>query len=166
MVKNVDTGQMERRRRGGRGPMVAPGRYKVRISTGATERSVSLEVVVDPRVAADGITQADLEAQVDLCLQVGELSARASALGSKLGRAQGDKKHQDVLQGLRSLRAELLTSTEGRYQRPMLRDQIRYLSSMIDRADQRPGKDAFERATELDAWLTRLESTFREITGR
>jgi len=166
LVKNVDTGQMERRRPSGRGPVVAPGRYTVRISTGATERTVSLEVVVDPRVAADGITQADLEAQVDLCLRVGGLSARASALGSRLSRAQADKEHQDALQGLRSLRAELLTSTEGRYQRPMLRDQIRYLSSMIGRADQRPGKDAYERADELNAWLTRLESTFQELTNR
>ena len=165
-MKNVDTGQMERRRPSGRGPVVAPGRYTVRISTGATERTVSLEVVVDPRVAADGITQADLEAQVDLCLRVGGLSARASALGSRLSRAQADKEHQDALQGLRSLRAELLTSTEGRYQRPMLRDQIRYLSSMIGRADQRPGKDAYERADELNAWLTRLESTFQELTNR
>jgi len=146
--------------------MVAPGRYKVRVSTGTTERSVSIEVLVDPRVADDGITQTDIEAQVDLCLQVGQLSARASALASKLGRAQADKKHQDIVEGLQSLRAELLTSTEGRYQRPMLRDQIRYLSRMIDRADQRPGKDAVERSTELNAWLTRLESTFQEITRR
>ena len=166
LVKNVDTGKMERRRPSGRGPMVAPGRYKVRISTGTTERSVPIEVLVDPRVADDGITQTDIEAQVDLCLQVGQLSARASALASKLGRAQADKKHQDKVEGLQSLRAELLTSTEGRYQRPMLRDQIRYLSRMIDRADQRPGKDAVERSTELNAWLTRLESTFREMTRR
>jgi len=32
---------------------------------------------------------------------------------------------------------------------PMLIDQIRYLQSMLSRADQKPGKDAYDRLEEL-----------------
>jgi hypothetical protein len=49
-----------------------------------------------------------------------------------------------------------LTTQEGRYMRPMLLDQLRYLASMLDRADQKPGKDAYERYEELKKWLENL----------
>ena len=44
---------------------------------------------------------------------------------------------------------DALNTAEGRYQTPMLVDQLRYLFSMLNRADQRPGKDAFDRFKEL-----------------
>ena len=42
-----------------------------------------------------------------------------------------------------------LNTKEGTYMQPMLIDQIRYLQSMLSRADQKPGKDALIRLKEL-----------------
>jgi len=54
-----------------------------------------------------------------------------------------------------------------RYDMPMLADQLQYLSAMINQADQRLGRDAFERYDELRAELDTvnadLETVLREI---
>ena len=42
-----------------------------------------------------------------------------------------------------------LNTENGTYMQPMLIDQIRYLQSMLSRADQKPGKDAYDRLKEL-----------------
>ena len=42
-----------------------------------------------------------------------------------------------------------LNTEKGTYMQPMLIDQIRYLQSMLSRADQKPGKDALIRLKEL-----------------
>ena len=42
-----------------------------------------------------------------------------------------------------------LNTKEGTYMQPMLIDQIRYLQSMLSRADQKPGKDAYNRLKKL-----------------
>ena len=42
-----------------------------------------------------------------------------------------------------------LNTKKGTYMQPMLIDQIRYLQSMLSRADQKPGKDAYIRFEEL-----------------
>ena len=54
------------------------------------------------------------------------------------------KKNRDLI----SVSKELNTQ-EGTYMRPMLIDQIRYLQSMLSRADQKPGNDAYMRLNEL-----------------
>jgi predicted RNA-binding protein YlxR (DUF448 family) len=42
---------------------------------------------------------------------------------------------------------------EGPYPQPMLLAQIEYLLGMIDRADQKPGRDAYLRFDELKLML-------------
>jgi hypothetical protein len=42
-----------------------------------------------------------------------------------------------------------LVTPDGIYMMPMLIDQVRYLRSMLNQADQRPGKDAYDRYDEL-----------------
>ena len=51
---------------------------------------------------------------------------------------------------------DALVTGSGPYPQPMLIDQIRYLASMIDQADQRPGKDAYDRFQELTSKLEKL----------
>jgi len=78
-----------RRRRGGDGPFVAPGRYTVRMTIDGHALARALTVVRDPRIAA---TDADLRAQYALARQVDALLARvqtavaqADALRAKPG---------------------------------------------------------------------------------
>jgi photosystem II stability/assembly factor-like uncharacterized protein len=139
-----------------RGPLVLPGAYEVRLSLGEKTQTVRLEIRLDPRVEADGVTRADLEAQAELQTKVLGLLAEAQNL---LFRIDGERRllEASLKAGGRTasrakaaaakfdeIRSRLVTD-RGAYPQPMLIDQIGYLSSMIDRADQRPGRDAFDR---------------------
>lgn len=131
--------------------------------------SRSARVVVDPRVAADGITQADLEEQYELSQAILETMEEAQDVNERvqsgLGRAQGDTR-----EGFEGLDRRLNTLEEESYQTPMLIDQLNYLYSMLNRADQRPGRDAFIRheqlQMELEAIQAELERLERMVADR
>ena len=52
------------------------------------------------------------------------------------------------LSGPDMVKSSLLTK-DGIYMQPMLIDQLKYLQSMLSRADQKPGTDAYLRLNEL-----------------
>ena len=54
---------------------------------------------------------------------------------------------------------DLLVTRKGTYMQPMLIDQTRYLQSMLGRADQVPGKDAYNRFKELKDSFSRLKGS-------
>ena len=58
-----------------------------------------------------------------------------------------------------------INTKEGRYQVPQLEDQIGYLSSMMRRADQPPGKDALDRIQELEARTAKILPAWEKIVG-
>ena len=51
-----------------------------------------------------------------------------------------------------------LKTKQGIYEQPMLAAQWRYLHSMINQADQLPGKDAYDRYEELSEILEKIRS--------
>ncbi|MEA1896625.1 MAG: hypothetical protein U9N53_03045, partial [Bacteroidota bacterium] len=65
---------------------------------------------------------------------------------------------------LEKLQSEFVTA-KGPYMTPMLLDQISYLSSMLSRADQIPGNDAYERYLELKKIYEEIVSakTFKDL---
>ncbi len=158
--------------REGRGPMVAPGRYSLTLRAGDWSATQTLEVLIDPRVGADGVSQRDLEEQEKLSLQVRDLLSRARGLCGRIQEsrtelrdaAQGSSGNSQALRRLDELHDLLVTTEEHRYPTPMLLDQIEYLYAMLDRADQRPGGDAYERFEELKAALERHQRSFEEIS--
>jgi hypothetical protein len=72
--------------RGAAGPRVVPGKYQVRLTVGDLIGTRPLEVRVDPRVAADGVTQSDLEEQLALSLRVRDLAGEARADAIRIAR--------------------------------------------------------------------------------
>tara|TARA_B100001123_G_scaffold420101_1_gene526094 strand:- start:280 stop:3048 length:2769 start_codon:yes stop_codon:yes gene_type:complete len=118
------------------GPMVAPGKYTVSMNVNGKTESQSFELMADPRIAKSGVTQDDLEQQEKLALEVRDLLSAAKKLA-----AQEDSPK------------DALINADGPYPQTMLIDQIRYLASMIDQADHRPGRDAYERYEELKKQL-------------
>jgi len=60
-----------------------------------------------------------------------------------MAKAKGDEKEK--LNGLK----DALVQSKGRYTQPKLISQISYLYGIVNRADQMPGKDAFDRYEEL-----------------
>ncbi|MGD2152465.1 MAG: hypothetical protein PVG79_04305, partial [Gemmatimonadales bacterium] len=153
--------------RSGRGPLAAPGTYQARLSVGDWSATRSFRLLIDPRVAADGVTQEDLEEQLAFNLRMLELSSdarrtarRVGELREKLGGLSQLTDDRGVLRRAESLddrlaaiESLLVTSEEGRYPQPMLLDQIQYLGGMTSRADQKLGTDAYTRFDELQTEL-------------
>jgi photosystem II stability/assembly factor-like uncharacterized protein len=173
-------------RSGGAGPIVAPGRYRVRLVAGEWTATQPLEVLIDPRVAAAGVTQEDLEAQYVLSLQIRDATSElrdAVARIRELRERVIEEKQQAVEGGhaaegsalveqaravesrLSELENLLVQTAEGKVGaelEPQLEDQLGYLNSMLRGADQRPGRDAYLRfddvRRELDEHLAALEA--------
>jgi hypothetical protein len=133
----------------GRGPFVPPGQYQARLSVGSWTHTVPVEVRLDPRVVHEGVTAADAEAQAKLALKVRDALSEARHLAERV--EQGLRTAAAGSEAARSLTAvqrEVVTASP-RYSQPMLVDQLEYLYSNLNRADQRPGRDAEERYVEL-----------------
>ncbi len=140
-----------RRRSGQGGPMVPPGSYTARMSQGDWLASVELEVVMDPRVAAEGISVADVRAQAGLSLRVRDTYSAANLAVDRLREAIA-KRGDEIPPELLEIRCALVDSPR-RYTPVMLVNQLQYLYDNLNRADQRPSGDAIARHEELKAEL-------------
>jgi len=127
---------------------------------------------MDPKVTATGITLADLKAQEALNLKVRDQRTLAKQTLNnlqknkekltKLAITERSKSQQKQLEALEEL--ETIFATEkGRYQKPMLLDQFRYLNYMIAGADQKPGDDAYQRLEELSDILKKQVDKYRAV---
>jgi len=161
------------KRSGRGGPLAAPGDYRVRLTVDGKPLTQPLWLIMDPRVAATGITEDDLRAQEQLTLQIIELESRAKQLADavkeerkslKDARSENDSKAAREDKRLAELEAQL-TTAEGRYTQNMLSDQIRYLRGMLQGADQRPGQDAYQRYESLRRTFNDLVAEWRDLKG-
>jgi hypothetical protein len=143
---------------GNAGPLVVPGSYQVRLSAGEWSQSRPLDVRIDPRVAADGVTQANLQEQLDLLLKVRDAIAEARALGAKLAAAR--QAAQPGSAGARTLQAlvDRVVTAEIVYPQPMLIDQLSNIARMAGQADQKVGRDAFVRFDDLKKELAAVKA--------
>ncbi|HET7188332.1 MAG TPA: hypothetical protein VFI52_09260 [Gemmatimonadaceae bacterium] len=152
--------------RGRNGPMVAPGQYTVRLTSGGQSTMQPLVVRADPRVLKDGITQGVLEAQLAHNLRVRDLVSDANAAAEELRalhrRVVGSDSSALVPAGIAALERELFTPPV-RYSRPGLLSHITYLYSMTVGADQPISRDAAQRYTELRARLDALRTRIRSV---
>jgi hypothetical protein len=155
--------------RGGAAPLVLPGTYQVKFSAAATHETKPLDVKLDPRLALDGITLADLQVQQTLQLKLAEGMAAGRRAAARLREAReklrGDA---EVVRRLQALEARLVTGG-GSYPQPMLIDQFANVARMLGQADQKVGKDAFLRyddlKEQLDALLAEIERTLAPAAG-
>jgi photosystem II stability/assembly factor-like uncharacterized protein len=149
------------------GATAAPGTYQARLSVGDWTATRGFQVLIDPRVAADGVTQQDLEEQLafnlqlrDLTAEAGRAAQRVTALREELAGLSEKTQDRDLLgraesidERLAAIESQFVTSEVGRYPQPMLLDQLQYLGGMTSRADQKLGADAYTRFDELKAEL-------------
>jgi hypothetical protein len=141
-----------------------PGRYTVRVVMGKTAAEVPLRVRIDPRLAADGTTEADLQAQYrhnvamrSMVQEVNAAVARVRAAQQRLGAAGG----ADTVARLTKV-AAVLNTQPIRYGKPGLQAHISYLAGMTARVDQKVGRDAIQRRAFLRAELDKVQ---RELTA-
>ena len=142
--------------RGLQGPMVAPGDYRVRLSVGTFSEERSLKVLSDPRLVKDGVTDAVIAEQTKLLLDIRDKVAEARGVLQKLNEAKAKAKTlpDQTPAGLSRLKAidaviAKMQTAGGFYPQPMLIDQFGQIARMLSQADQKPGRDAYERFNDL-----------------
>jgi len=150
---NADT-----QRSGRNGPMAAPGTYSVRLIVGDSTYERPLVLRTDPRVTADGVTDAVIRAQLahemkarDLVSDAARLGDRLKAARERLAKVDGQAA-ADTLRQVREMEGVLLAESV-RYGRPGLQTHITYLYGMTTDADQPVSRDAAARLIELRATL-------------
>ena len=161
-------------RRGGGGPAVVPGRYNVTLETGGELFSASFDILPDPKVIADGVSFDDMREQYQLALSVRDLISKTARLISDVEaswKPLDDKHKAGARMSARERRSypelvavrDALVTQDIIYPQPMLASQISYLYSMISRADQKPGKDAWIRYEELAGEYENLKEKFQNV---
>ena len=149
------------------GVTMPPGRYTARLSVGGVALTQPVTVAIDPNVAADGVTVADLQEQFDHNMRMRRLVDDVNALVARVREAQTGAGHggADLAAKARDIdgvAGQLLTEPV-RYGKPGLQAQIAYLASMTLGADQKIGKDAVERYAVLKKELDRLRGAFDQL---
>lgn len=155
----------------GNGPMVSTGAYKARLTIGSQVLEQDFNVRLDPRATL--VNDADVKMQESLALAVREFQSEVAqlvkavdderkALNNSLNQERGSKKEQRQKEALDAVYYQLVTSP-GTYMQPMLSAQTGYLNSMIGRADQQPGKDAYDRFEELKTKFQEIKKEFEAL---
>jgi photosystem II stability/assembly factor-like uncharacterized protein len=121
------------------GPVAVPGSYTVKLTSGPVAYTQPLNIVEDPRVAADGVTLSDVRQQFEHNMRVRELVSDTNRLVAK---ARADKN---------SALLEKLVTPPVRYSQPAFQTQVQYLYTVINSTDQKPGDDVLERYKVLRA---------------
>jgi hypothetical protein len=148
-----------------------PGAYQVRLKVGEITQTQPLNVLIDPRVAAGGVTVADLQEQFDHNMRMRELGASATQTVARVraARAQlADAKGPDAEKAKRvnEIYEMLVNTPEGvRYNKPGLQAHISYLSGMTTGVDQKVGHDALERYQVLKKELDAIRAELDKLLG-
>jgi photosystem II stability/assembly factor-like uncharacterized protein len=139
-----------------RGPMAKPGKYTIRLTIDGQQMEQSFQLLVDPRVSELDASQADMEAQEKMSLDLVDLISKTKKKIHSLEQEHNKLKKkenptaedQTRMTALEALKAKLVTA-KGKYPQPMLLSQMQYLYRLVQGADQIPGKDVYERFDEL-----------------
>jgi photosystem II stability/assembly factor-like uncharacterized protein len=146
------------------GLTLPPGSYQARLKVGDVAQTAPLTVLIDPRVAAGGVTTADLKEQFDHNVRVRELLAAATQLVTRV-RA-GMSGDSDKTARLKTIYEQLVNTPEGiRYNKPGLQSHISYLASMTTGTDQKIGGDAVARYQVLKKEIDALKGEVDRLLG-
>ncbi|MGC6285240.1 MAG: WD40/YVTN/BNR-like repeat-containing protein [Polaribacter sp.] len=130
-----------------RGPLVAPGNYTARLTVNGKSVEQSFEIKMDPRVARNGISKADIKNQIAMQQKVIDLLSKTRRLQANLEK-DTSAKAKTVLRKMKNAR--------GAYPQQMFTSQVSYLLNMISTADQKPGGEATKRFKELSEEFEKL----------
>jgi hypothetical protein len=168
-----------------RGPAAPTGRYPVRVSANGETKSRDFTVTIDPRLVADGISEADLLAQFKLSLRVRDKVSEANQavidirslreqINQRLQKVSGRRKDEiqkladAVLIPLTMVEEEAYQVRNRSGQDPLnypikLNNKIAALSGVIESADNKPTDQSVEvfneLSAQLDAQLAKMKET-------
>lgn len=158
-----------------RGPAAPPGSYAVRITANGRTETRPFTIGIDPRLVADGITDAFLQEQFTLSRRVRDRVTEANAAVIQIRsirdqiaermkqvpprrKAEVQKLADAVLSGLAAVEQEVYQVRNQSSQDPLnypikLNNKIAALMGVIESADHRPTRQTYEVFDELSAAL-------------
>ncbi|MEJ2319730.1 MAG: glycosyl hydrolase [Gemmatimonadales bacterium] len=165
------------------GPMVAPGRYQVRLTIGDWSQTRGFELLPDPRVT---LTAAEREAQYELMTRVRDRIQEAhdairtlrsvreqvkaqAKLAEEAGFGDGFEAQADSIASRLTAVEEQLMQTKNESRQdplnfpPRLDAQLVYLYGVVGSADAPPTDGAYERFDDLSQELQVVLSELREV---
>ncbi len=141
------------------GVTLPPGKYQARLKVGEKTFTEGFNLLIDPRVAEDGVTLTDLQEQYEHNMRMREMVTQVNQLVARVREAQTKLRNastadNEMAAKVNALASKLLTDPI-RYSKPGLQAHVNYLASMTANVDQKIGRDAIERYNvlkkELDA---------------
>ena len=145
-----------------------PGTYQVRLTAGGKTLTQPFTVLIDPRLAAEGLTAADIKEQFDHNVKMAAMTAEVNRLVGRVREAQkkfAADPSSAMASRVNALAAKLLTEPV-RYGKPGLQAHISYLAGMTRGADQKIGRDAIARHAVLRKELDALLAEAEQVLGR
>jgi hypothetical protein len=167
VTKNVGVNRFVWDVRNAKTVTMPPGRYQVRLQAAGVSQTQPLAVLIDPRVAAGGVTVADLQEQFQHNMRMRDMVESVNALVLRVRQAQTQMKSgadPDKARRLDAIAAKLLTEPV-RYGKPGLQAHITYLASMTANVDQKIGRDAIERYAVLKKELDAVRAEVDRVLG-
>jgi photosystem II stability/assembly factor-like uncharacterized protein len=143
------------------GVTLPPGQYQVRLKSGNTNLTQPFSVLIDPRVAADGVTLSDLQEQFEHNMRMRDLVSGVNQLATRVREAIGKSPSDQRIIAL----AGRLLNEPVRYGKPGLQAHITYLASMTSGVDQKIGRDAVERYQALKKEFDALRAEADRVLG-
>jgi hypothetical protein len=145
-----------------------PGSYQVKLTVGGATQTQPFKVLIDPNVAASGVTVADLVEQYQHVLNMRAFTQQVTQLVTRVRDARTAAKNgpADKLAAIDKIYSQLATWPEGvRYARPGLQAHTSYLAGLGTRTDQKVGRDALERLAVLKKDYARLKAEADKLLG-
>lgn len=145
------------------GLSMPPGQYQVRLTVNGAAQTKPFNVLIDPNVAATGVTAADLVEQREHIMNLRAFQQQVSALVGRVraarNAAEGTRRAE-----IEQVYSQLVDWPEGvRYARPGLQTHTNYLNGLGTRVDQKVGRDAIERLAQLKKEYARISAEAEKI---
>jgi hypothetical protein len=148
------------------GLTMAPAPYTARVKVGDATLTEVFTVLIDPRVAEDGVTAADLQEQFDHGVKMSALVQSVTQTVQRVRAAQTQFANGATADPVKlkqvTAMADKLNTQPIRYGRPGLQAHIQYASRLGLSVDQKVGRDAIERYGVLKAELDKI---IEELNG-
>ncbi len=142
-----------------------PGRYQARLKVGEATQTEPFNVLIDPRVAAGGVTVADLQEQFEHNVKMRDMVTEATRLVRRVQDAQRKAPEgSDQRKAIDAIAAKLMTEPV-RYGKPGLQAHISYLAGMTSNTDQKIGRDAIQRYNVLRKELDLVVAEANRVLG-
>jgi hypothetical protein len=145
-----------------------PGAYQVKLTAAGKSFTQPFNLLIDPRLAAEGLTAADLKEQFDHNTRMRELQDAVNQTVARLREAQtklkGSGASADRLKQLDVIAGKLLTEPV-RYGKPGLQQHVTYLAGMTTAVDQKVGRDALERYAVLKKEHDAIRAELDKLIG-